>query len=142
MHWIIFWVAKPSTTSQAMSCAGASCDAACAWKWKYKMVSFVSTRRPAASSSPAYCVTFLPRQPLGQRDTRLTDAGQILIELSTRMKFSGSENCSGFEFRELVIVRKLTLHNVLRQTNWEMSGQYLDTRRAHGCISQALSLQM
>jgi hypothetical protein len=53
----------------------------------------------------AYCVTFLPRPPLGQRNAGLTDAGQSLIKLSTGMKLFGSENCSGSEFQELIIIK-------------------------------------
>jgi hypothetical protein len=68
----------------------------------------IRTRGPATCTRTAYCVTFLPRQPLGQRDSRATDAGQILMELSTGMKYLGSENYFRFEFRKSIIIKNLT----------------------------------
>jgi hypothetical protein len=65
----------------------------------------ILTRRPATCIRIAYWVTFLPRRLLGQQDTGVTDAGQILVELSTGIRLFGSEDCSGFEFREIIIIK-------------------------------------
>jgi hypothetical protein len=89
---------------------------------------------PSHVHSPAYCVTFFPRQPLGQRDTRVTDAGQILTELSIGIKLVGCENCSVLEFRELIHYQKLALYNVVRQASREMTGQYLNRRMTRDCM--------
>jgi hypothetical protein len=50
------------------------------------------------------------------------------MELLTGRKRFGSENRSGFEFRESIIIKKLILCNVVRQASRETSGQYLDRR--------------
>jgi hypothetical protein len=59
----------------------------------------------ARGSRTAYCIILLPLQSLGQRDARVTDADQILVESSTGIRPFGSENCSGFEIRELTIIK-------------------------------------
>jgi hypothetical protein len=100
----------------------------------------IKIRRRAACTRTAYCVTFLPHQPLKQQNTHLTNPSQILTELSTGMKSFGGENCARFEFRELVIIRKLTLYNVVRQASRGMSGQYLQRRMTRDYISQGPSL--
>jgi hypothetical protein len=66
---------------------------------------------------------------LGQRDTRLAEAGWILIELSTGMKRFGSENCSGFDFRGLIIVKKLTLCNVVTGESENVAILSINVRR-------------
>jgi hypothetical protein len=53
----------------------------------------------------AYCITLLLRQPFGQRETHVADADQILVELLTGVRPFGSENCSGFEIRELINIK-------------------------------------
>jgi hypothetical protein len=55
----------------------------------------------------------------------VTDAGQILIELSTGIKLFGTEKYCGFEFRELIIIKKLTPYNCVTQAGRKMSGRYL-----------------
>jgi hypothetical protein len=73
-----------------------------------------TTRRPSRYTGTAYCVTFLLRQPSGQWDTHVMDAGQTFVEPSPGIKLCGSENCSGFEFRELIIIINVTLYNIMK----------------------------
>jgi hypothetical protein len=75
----------------------------------------------ASCTRAAYCVTFLPRPRMGGRDNCVIRAGQIVTELSAGIEPFRSENCSGFEFGELLVTRKLRSYNLLRQARREMS---------------------
>jgi hypothetical protein len=84
------------------------------------------TRQPATCTRIACYLTFLPCQPLGQQDTCVADAGQILIELSTGIQLYGA--------RTLRDLSSENLYNVVRQASREMSEQYLDRRMTCDCI--------
>jgi hypothetical protein len=95
------------------------------------------TRFPGVCTRDAYCVSVLPGRPMGERDTRVTNAGQVLIQLPTGIILFGSESSPGFEFRELITIKKPALYHMARRETWEMSGRYLNGRMtADGTIQQ------
>jgi hypothetical protein len=69
-----------------------------------------------------------PFARLIRRDARATSARQISIESSTGSKPFGSADSSGFEFGEMVAIKKFISFNVVTPTLPEVSGQHLDRR--------------